>query len=66
MEALAKGLIEQGCTYRRTRGGYILYCPDGVHKISFHLSKHSDVRAMRNLKSEVRKAGLRWPKGIPG
>jgi hypothetical protein len=66
MESLAQGLIAQGCRYRRTRGGYMLYCPDGKTTIAFHVSKHSDVRVMRNLKAEVRRAGLQWPKGIPG
>ncbi len=66
MENLRKGLEEQGCTSRRTRGGYMIYCPDGRTTIGFHISKHSDVRVMRNLKAEVRRAGLIWPKGLPG
>lgn len=66
MMGLLYGLLDQGCTARRTKGGYMVYCPDGVTPIAFHISKHSDVRVMRNLKAEVRRAGLKWPKGIPG
>lgn len=66
LQKLADSLVKQGCTYRRTKSGFWFNCPDGVTTISMHISNHSDVRVMRNLKAEVRRAGLEWPKGLPG
>lgn len=63
---LVDSLVEQGCRLRTTKAGYFLYLPDGKTTIGLHKSRHSDMRTMRNLRAEVRRAGLEWPKGLPG
>lgn len=59
--AIVKGLVAQGCTYRDGSGGKLfIYFPDGVGMTTFH-SSISDPRALLNLRSIIRKAGLSWP-----
>jgi hypothetical protein len=61
---LVRSLEEQGCRVRYTRGGVFVYLPDGVTTMGFHTSKHSDKKTLANIKAEVRRAGLEWPKGV--
>ncbi len=64
IDRLIDGLAEQGCRIRKIRAGAFVYCPDGIHTICIHTSKHSDIRALRNLRAEVRRYGLEWPSGV--
>lgn len=62
---VVKALEEQGCRIRETKGGWFVYCPDGKTTLGFHKSNASDRRTMKNLKSDIQRAGLRWPRGVP-
>ncbi len=65
IQIVIDSLVEQGCRLRRTKGGVFLYCPDGIHTIGIHTSKHSDQRAIKNIRAVVRQAGLEWPEKVP-
>lgn len=65
VEVIIQSLSEQGCRIRKTRGGVFVYCPDGKTTIGLHTSKHSDRRALKNIRAAVLRAGLEWPKGVP-
>lgn len=59
-----RSLEEQGCRIRTTKGGVFVYCPDGRTTLGFHVSKHSDRKALKNIKAEVLRAKLLWPEGV--
>lgn len=59
IRALLAGLEEQGAVIVRIRDGWQVRCPNGGI-ITVHGSP-SDRRAEMNLRSEVRKRGMRWP-----
>ena len=65
IDVLIRSLKDQGCRVRRTKGGVFIYCPDGISTIGFHTSKHSDRRALKNIRAKVRQAGLEWPRELP-
>jgi hypothetical protein len=64
LDKVVESLEEQGCRIRHTRAGVFVYCPDGKTTIGFHLSHHSDRRAIKNIRSEVLRVGLTWPEGM--
>lgn len=58
MQVLLADLERQGTTIRQTKQGYLLKFPDGS-TATFHRSP-SDHRAIKNMRSRVRHAGLTW------
>jgi hypothetical protein len=52
-------LEDQGCRVRQTKKGWFIQFPDGtgtaLHKTG------SDVRGPKNLRAQVRRAGMNWP-----
>jgi hypothetical protein len=58
MEILLTDLERQGAVVRQTRMGFLIKFPDGS-STTFHRSP-SDHRAVKNMRSRVRNAGLTW------
>ena len=59
VKALIAGLEAQGATIREKTNGWQILCPSGGI-VTIH-GTPSDRRAEMNLKSEIRRRGLRWP-----
>jgi hypothetical protein len=59
MDVLLTNLEDQGAVVRQTSKGYLLKFPNG-ETATFHRSP-SDHRAILNMRSRVRHAGLSWP-----
>lgn len=59
-KALLKDLEAQGARIETTRGGWLIYSPNGKGIVCFHKSA-SDNRSTLNLRAELRRAGLSWP-----
>lgn len=55
---LATAALDQGWRAQETRKGVRLLSPDGTTTASIHTSQ-SDIRAMRNLKAQLRRGGFR-------
>jgi hypothetical protein len=58
-KVLLVSLEHQGCKVRRTKDGWFVAFPSGGGT-SVHTST-SDHRAVQNLRSTIRRAGLEWP-----
>lgn len=52
---LLRQTIDNGARYRPTKAGLMLYGPNGAVSVHFTISEH---RAVKNLRSSMRKAGL--------
>lgn len=48
-----------GWRMTRTTKGFAVYPPDGSRPIQIHLGKHTDWRAIRNTKAQLRRAGAK-------
>lgn len=59
IKALIAGLEAQGATIRETSHGWQVLCPEGG-LVTLH-GTPSDHRAERNLRSELRRRGMKWP-----
>lgn len=59
IKAILNGLEAQGARIVPKKSGWQIMCPNG-EIITLHATP-SDHRALRNARSHVRRAGLRWP-----
>lgn len=59
LKALLASMEEQGATVRRTSNGFQIMCPAGGI-VTIH-GTPSDHRALRNVRADVRRAGMEWP-----
>lgn len=59
LRRIVNDLAEQGCKVKETRKGYFIGFPNGETTVYHHTP--SDVRAQKNNRARVRRAGLHWP-----
>lgn len=59
LRTILNGLEEQGCRVVRKTNGWQVLCPSG-DIVTLH-NTPSDYRALRNARSLIKRAGLRWP-----
>lgn len=59
LKIVMMGLEKQGCSIRDTKSGYMILLPEGG-SVTFHKST-SDHRAVLNMRSRIKRAGLDWP-----
>lgn len=60
---LVRELENQGCTIRQGKGPTLIVKTPNGKAIPIHMSP-SDYRSMKNLRGDIRRAGLIWPKGL--
>lgn len=58
-DRFAQYLEDAGCRIRRTQDGWHILFPNGKGT-SMHKTP-SDPRSFRNLRSQIRRAGIEWP-----
>jgi hypothetical protein len=57
---IRKEALKQGWVPEPISSGEMFYSPNGVDKVAWH-NTPSDVRAVRNFLSELKKGGFIWP-----
>lgn len=63
VKALLIGVLKDGARYKLTKSGIILFGPTGSAATHFTVSDH---RGVKNLRAQLRRAGLLdQPKGTP-
>lgn len=59
-KALLVSLERQGCTVKQVKAGYLVLFPDNKGSVTLHRTP-SDHRAIMNMRSRIKRAGLEWP-----
>jgi len=60
VERLVDALEREGCRVKKTTKGYLLFSHHNDHSTTVHKSEE-DVRAVSNLKANLRRMGYDWP-----
>jgi len=60
IKILLLSLEKQGCTVVEVKSGWLIRFPDGETSTTIHKTP-SDVRAIKNNRARILRAGLDWP-----